>query len=996
MRPVQRPGPGRLGLPGGNRQQARRSAAAPGAQPSEAAGRPLARSGVLAEYVKVRTVGRGSFGEALLVKHRTSGHLSVLKRVRVEVAGNSVDAASAAESAAREAQVLQKLQHPHIVEFLGAFVDSARDAGGGTLCLLMAYCEGGDVQQRLQKVRQEGRRLPEVPLLRWFDQLCSAMAYVHKHQVLHRDLKPSNIFLSGRSDTRASQVSEEESVSIGDFGVSRPLEHAMELVTTMVGTPCYLSPEVCKGKPYSYKSDIWSLGCVLFEMMALRPPFGTAPNLEALVNRIVRADVPMPENLAAEYPEASRCARAMLRQQPDRRPTAQALLNRPRIHQPTYELPGLALTPAPVNGAGPLPTAPAIPTSTPWSLPAPTPSQPRSPAFDPPQRSASPSVGIQAPQRGLVAVQVAAAAAAATAAISAASALSPRAKGRAKLACKILEAEAEQEHALKAFNDVCDAARPAVSRQVSASAAAASRSGAGSPSPGPGLGVVRRRSHNSAPSSNAPPPQAVAVAVVGGGNGGAPPPSTNQAVRQLSGPGLRGRSSSSGSALRASSGDEAVHRGGSAVAPPAPMPMSARSSKAYKPEPWPQSQVAQRSPRISAPPLGFGMEAEKSSNGRSTSATPRSPRLTVPAKDADSPDDPEDLKRKQRREDRSKQSQAFRQWLREQRAQKSSKDGAGESDNNDSPQAVAIGENTPDSGPHKDEPDQTAEKPVIEILEPSRAQQQRQRLQQPASQQQPTRSDFKTEIYCPGYPVMTVEEEEEEEEEGPRARSIELPPPVRSAALPQRQPPKVSEVPKIHELLPPKPVVFSEAKKRLPPCGPADMGGTPSESIEEAELSDSRGQMPREQAQSHVSGEASATGGTLMASFRSEVELESKSIEVYSDCSAAASQGRLISGQLEESRKSVSIGDRIEGIRACLEARMGTQRFQKLYKSLAKDDGIAGIANQSVPWPRDSSMVLPEEIDEAFVGAGDGGSDDINVLVPLVAKLVACEQTYFS
>ncbi|CAJ1456399.1 unnamed protein product [Effrenium voratum] len=98
--------------------------------------------GSLSDYVKVRTVGRGSFGEALLVRHRASGQLSVLKRVRLEVVGSSSDAAAAAESAAREAQVLQKLHHPHIVQFLGAFVDSSRDASGGTLCLLMAFCEG--------------------------------------------------------------------------------------------------------------------------------------------------------------------------------------------------------------------------------------------------------------------------------------------------------------------------------------------------------------------------------------------------------------------------------------------------------------------------------------------------------------------------------------------------------------------------------------------------------------------------------------------------------------------------------------------------------------------------------------------------------------------------------------------------------------------------------------------------------------------------------------
>jgi len=107
------------------------------------------------------------------------------------------------------------------------------------------------------------------------------------------------------------------------------------------------------------------------------------------------------------------------------------------------------------------------------------------------------------------------------------------------------------------------------------------------------------------------------------------------------------------------------------------------------------------------------------------------------------------------------------------------------------------------------------------------------------------------------------------------------------------------------------------------------------------------------------------------------------------------SQG-LRKNTLDDSKKSVSIGDRIEGIRACLEARMGTQRFQKLYKSLTKDDAtVSSLSGATDPWPRDSSMFLPEDIDEAFSEATTA-SDDLNSLVPLVAKLVACEQSYFS
>jgi len=103
---------------------------------------------------------------------------------------------------------------------------------------------------------------------------------------------------------------------------------------------------------------------------------------------------------------------------------------------------------------------------------------------------------------------------------------------------------------------------------------------------------------------------------------------------------------------------------------------------------------------------------------------------------------------------------------------------------------------------------------------------------------------------------------------------------------------------------------------------------------------------------------------------------------------------------LDWSEHSVlSIGDRIEGIRACLEARMGTQRFQKLYHALSVGDAdsAGGPAGDfAMEWPRESSMFLPDEIDEAFDGAGEGKSADLDALAPLVAKLVACESSYFS
>merc|ERR1719426_596418 len=99
---------------------------------------------------------------------------------------------------------------------------------------------------------------------------------MHRRKVLHRDLKTSNIFLTRSANT----------VKLGDFGISRVLEGTLEAAVTVVGTPYYMSPEVCENRPYTFKSDVWSLGCVLYELCMLKHAF-SADNLLGLVYKIV-------------------------------------------------------------------------------------------------------------------------------------------------------------------------------------------------------------------------------------------------------------------------------------------------------------------------------------------------------------------------------------------------------------------------------------------------------------------------------------------------------------------------------------------------------------------------------------------------------------------------------------------------------------------------------------------------------------------------------------
>merc|ERR1719355_45480 len=124
----------------------------------------------------------------------------------------------------------------------------------------------------------------------WFAQIVLALQYIHSEKVLHCDLKTSNIFLS-----RESSV-----VKLGDFGISRVLEGTADAAVTMVGTPYYMSPEVCRNEPYSWKSDVWALGCVLYEMCMLKHAF-ESNSLMGLIYRIVSEPAdPIPEMYSSE------------------------------------------------------------------------------------------------------------------------------------------------------------------------------------------------------------------------------------------------------------------------------------------------------------------------------------------------------------------------------------------------------------------------------------------------------------------------------------------------------------------------------------------------------------------------------------------------------------------------------------------------------------------------------------------------------------------------
>ncbi|CAF3364630.1 unnamed protein product [Rotaria socialis] len=271
------------------------------------------------KYTFLKKIGKGSYGEVWLVlpnsplSIRSQSKQLVLKRLDLRPSANS-PSQNDIESAEREAKLLSTLKHPNIVAYIESFCSN-----DGCLNIVMAYCEGGDLYTKLKEKKAKKESLAEDQLIEWFIQICMALQYIHEKNILHRDLKTQNIFLT-----------KHDIVKVGDLGIARALESASEFATTIVGTPYYMSPEIFSQRPYGQKSDIWALGCCVYEMTTLEHAFN-AKDINALVIKILREQTPQ---MSKKYSEPLiDIIKSMLKKNPDDRPTAKQILQNSYIKQ---------------------------------------------------------------------------------------------------------------------------------------------------------------------------------------------------------------------------------------------------------------------------------------------------------------------------------------------------------------------------------------------------------------------------------------------------------------------------------------------------------------------------------------------------------------------------------------------------------------------------------------------------------------------------------------
>ena len=193
----------------------------------------------------LRTIGKGSFGNVSLVVIPNYKDPVVLKVVTPEKGKE--------QQAKDEIVLMKKLSHPNVVKYIQSGMKNGR------IAIFMEYGDNGDLAHYLS-LQTEHFKEPRI----WeiFLQVVKGLNYIHHSNILHRDLKPQNIFLF------SSGV-----IKIGDLGVGKQLESNENFATTFTGTPYYLSPEICRGERYGIKSDMWSLGCILYEICTFNKPF---------------------------------------------------------------------------------------------------------------------------------------------------------------------------------------------------------------------------------------------------------------------------------------------------------------------------------------------------------------------------------------------------------------------------------------------------------------------------------------------------------------------------------------------------------------------------------------------------------------------------------------------------------------------------------------------------------------------------------------------------
>ncbi|XP_036242733.1 serine/threonine-protein kinase 36 [Molothrus ater] len=284
--------------PRGRRGARGRGLAAPHRPPC--LGSSAAPSRTMENYHVLEMIGEGSFGRVYKGRRKHSAQVVALKFI--PKVGRSE---KELKNLQREIEIMRGLHHPNIIQMLDSF-ETAKE-----VVVVTDYAEG-----ELFQILEDDGSLPENQVQTIAAQLISALYYLHSHRILHRDMKPQNILL-GKDGV----------VKLCDFGFARAMSIHTMVLTSIKGTPLYMSPELVEERPYDHTADLWSVGCILYELFVGTPPFYTN-SIFQLVSLILKDPVKWPMTMSPVFKDF---LQGLLMKDPQERLSWPELLSHPFI-----------------------------------------------------------------------------------------------------------------------------------------------------------------------------------------------------------------------------------------------------------------------------------------------------------------------------------------------------------------------------------------------------------------------------------------------------------------------------------------------------------------------------------------------------------------------------------------------------------------------------------------------------------------------------------------
>ena len=261
-----------------------------------------------------KELGKGAFGSVTIVKRKEDQKIYAMKRVKIGRLSQKEKLNSF-----NEVRILASIDHKNIIGYKEAFFDDKSK----TLNIVMEYADGGDLNTKIKEMKQKKLFFEEKQIWSTLIQILLGLNYLHKSCIIHRDLKSANIFLT-----------KDGSVKIGDLNVSKILTK-MVTTYTQTGTPYFASPEIWNDQPYDYKCDIWSIGCIIYEMASLHVPF-RGVSMQNLYKNVLRG---IYQQIPSRYSDdLKQIIKTILVVNPKNRPSSKELLENPIIRKKMEEL----------------------------------------------------------------------------------------------------------------------------------------------------------------------------------------------------------------------------------------------------------------------------------------------------------------------------------------------------------------------------------------------------------------------------------------------------------------------------------------------------------------------------------------------------------------------------------------------------------------------------------------------------------------------------------